>query len=331
MLQSSPESIRSFLVWVLGGVLILGGAAYLVINMGLIPYTGSPLPVAAAGISLISLPFMGRWLTKRENWALVTAWVFLALSGSVLVLYVSPAQQLVVVFMLAALLVPLIVAYFADRQRWWLWIPVYLLVLAGSYVTLTALNLELEVMVSAAIFAVAVPFWGMLVLSQSARWAIIPAAILTIAAGLVLLFFSVLQPNTMAYFVVLNGVLAAAMLGLWVAARRFDWAMWLAAAFAGAAVLSIRFPGPTNWALVALVIGGYLIYKQIGAGRKALPSTTAAAAPQTSQPAAPAVQSQPATPISAVPAVTPLTAPKGLPPGVEFIPLDPLKGRKSDD
>jgi hypothetical protein len=331
MTRSSPESIRSFLVWVLGGVLVLGGAAYLAFNTQLIPYSGSFLPVAAGGISLISLPFLGRWLATRENWALLAAWVFLALGGSVLVLYVSPQPQLVVAFIMAALLAPMVVAYFVNRELWWLWIPIYILVLAAGYVGLIALHASVEQLVSAGLFAIAALFWGILILNRSAAWALIPAAILTIAAALVLLFFSVLQPGTMPYFVVMNSILAATMLGLWFAARRFDWAIWLAVGFAGAAILSIWFPGPTNWALVALMIGGYLIYRQIRAGRPALPAATSTVVSQPPQTATSPSQSQPSASVPSPPAVPLPSPPMGPPPGVEFIPLDPLKGRKSDD
>jgi hypothetical protein len=131
----------------------------------------------------------------------------------------------------------------------------------------------------------------------------------------------------------LNSVLAAAMLGLWLAARRFDWAIWLAVAFGGAAVLSVRFPGPTNWALAALMIGGYLIYQQIKGRQKVVaPAAVQSQTAASSAPPAPP-QSSAAASSAAVVQGTPLStpSPKGPPPGVEFIPLDPLKGRKSDD
>src|SRR5688572_11239108 len=104
MIQTSPNSIRSFLIWVWGAVLIAGGALYWAISTGILPYSGSWLPVIAGASAVVGLPFAGRYAAKREQWSLITAWVFMALGGIIAVLHFFPrSPQLMVAAALTAI------------------------------------------------------------------------------------------------------------------------------------------------------------------------------------------------------------------------------------
>lgn len=349
MIQTSPNSIRSFLVWVWGAVLIVGSALYWAISTGAIPYSGSWLPVIAGASAVVGLPFLVRYTVKREWWSLITSWIFMALGGIIAVLYLFPQNpQLVVAAALTGIAIPLGGAYFVDRRRWWFIVPAYLLLTAAALVILTALSAPLEALAGAVVVATALAFWGTVLLYPQARWAMIPAIILTVAALIVLVFFVILEPGTSAYFIVLNGTLAAAMFATCFMVRRLDWALWIGVGFTAAAVVSYWYPNPANWALIALALGGYILYRQTRASRpvSAIPASSTSAVPATRPPA----QTSTPTPTStAVPQITPASstaaivppaqptpeppppAVKGPPPGVEFIPLDPLKGRKKDN
>jgi hypothetical protein len=344
MIQASPNDIRSFLAWVWGGVLIVGGALYWAITTGVLSYTGSPLPIIAGGSAAISLPFLGRFAVKREQWSLLTAWIFLALGGIFATLFFTPRNpQLVLAAFLIAIAIPLSAAYSIDRARWWLLLAGYVAVALSALIVLTAFHAPIEALGGTVVLAIALPFWGTVLLNPKARWAMIPAAVLSVAAVIVLVFFVILEPGTAAYYIVLNGTLATVFFALYYVLRWLDWAPWLGTGFTGAAVLSYWYPSPANWALIALALGGYIVYRQISGARVAAKANIAAAPQVAAQPAtrppasAPAASSASAAPSATVASTPPSAAlppeppaPKGPPPGIEFIPLDPLKGRKKD-
>jgi hypothetical protein len=97
--------------------LILGGAAYLILTTGIIPYTGPIMPVVAAVVAAISLPFIARWVVKREQWALLTAWIFMAVGLLLGAMYLLPGGDFFVVALaLAEVALPFTIAYFMRRQ-----------------------------------------------------------------------------------------------------------------------------------------------------------------------------------------------------------------------
>jgi hypothetical protein len=343
--QTSPDSIRSFLTWVWAGILIAGGTLFLLISTGLLPYAGPIEPVLAGGIAAISLPFWGRWLARREGWAAITAWVLFALGGLTLVLYLTPGRELlVVVALLGTLTVPLTAAYFMNHQRWWLLILAYVALALGVMLTLYTLGVKREAMAGVLVLSIALPLWVVGATSPRARWALFPAALLSGAAVIVLVFLVLLPPGSAAFFIALNVMMAAVCFGTWFVVRRLDWAMWLAVAFVGAAALSFWFPSMTNWALAALALGGYIVYRQVRGTMPATASGSQASAPAASTPVPPGkVATRPAssgsaatpasTPPPSAPAATPPPPPvvTGPPPGIEFRPLDPFKDRKRDE
>jgi hypothetical protein len=330
MMTTSPNSARSFLLWVWSGVLILGGGLFFALSTSLIPAQISMLAVAAGAVAAISLPFLIRWAIMHESWALLAGWIFIGLSGALIVMYFAPgSEQLVLVAILAVIALPLIVTYLVDRERWWLLIPAYILIAAGILIVLTALHVNLLILAGLAFLAVIVPLWIVGAVNSQARWLLLPAALITAGALIGAVYFALLQPGTVAFYVALNGTLAALGLTTWIINRKLDVGLWLAAAFAAAAIASVWYPSPATWGIAALVLGVYLQVRMMR-GRKQTGSSTVSQ-PASSVPPTPSTsQSHPNPPI---PATTPpsMPAPKGPPPGVEFIPLDPFKGRKKED
>lgn len=337
MSQASGSSIRSFLTWVWGGLLILGGAGYLVLTTSILAYEGPLMPIVAAAVAAISLPFLGRWAVKRENWALLTAWIFLAVGLLLGAMYLLPNQD----FFIAALAmleiaIPFTVAYSMHRQSWGLLIPAYVAGTLAVLITLMALHVSAATLLGFTLLALALPFNVVYWTDKRRWWALIPSALFAVAAIIILVFFSLLTPGSAPFYIVLNTTLAVVFLIAWITARWLDWAPWVAAGFAGSAVLSIWSPSVTNFAVLALALGGYIVYRQIRGA--AQPQTQAAAtAPGTTAQAAQSNQSAastPSTPVTpAAPSAPPTQSPSvsGPPPGIEFRPLDPLKLRKPDD
>lgn len=331
MSQASPNGIRSFLTWVWGAILILGGGFYLALTTGAIPYEGPLIPVVAGAVALISLPFLARAAIRQEGWALLVAWIFLALGLLLGAMYLLAGYELfILVVLLAEIAVPLLAAYFQHRDRWGLLLAGYAAVSLGLLVSLMALQGSLLSIGGFALLLTAIPFAVIYWVNRQHWWAIIPAGLLGLAAVVVLVFFALLEPGTPLFFIVLNATLAAVFFAVWLMFRQLDLAAWISAGFAGAAVLSYWVPSTTNWAVLALVMGGYIVYRQIRGARSRL------SAPAASAPASPPPAAQPTTP---VPSTTPSTPPapppspsvSGPPPGVEFRPIDPFKSRKPDD
>lgn len=340
MSQTSKEDIRAFLTWVWGGVFILSGGLFLGLTTGLLPYKGPLLPVLAGAAGAISLPFIGRWLARgHERWALLTAWTFLALGGALLALYLNPQhEQLMLAELLGALALPLLIQGVRGQGRWWTLIPGYLVLLLAILVGLTALSVSLETLAGAGLIALAVPLWVLYFANRKAWASLAVAAPLTVFGLGTLLFFTVLEPGSQAFYILLNSVLAALFAALWIGGRSFerrvgmkifrlDWALWLTAGFAGAGILSVWFPSATNWGLLILVMGLYILYRQVG-GKQPQPAVSSPTVIQGKAQPVPPVSTGTSQPPPQAPEPPPPAAPAGPPPGVEFRPLDPFKDRR---
>ncbi len=366
MSQTSSNGVRSFLAWVWAGALIVVGLAFLARSTGMVDFrAGAPMLLPAAGVvAVLSVPFLARWLIDRQAWwALITGWVFLAIAILLGVIFLSPpSDQLVGIVALGEIAVPFAVAYFVDRQNWWALVLAYTMLVLGSLLALTIGNIPLETLGAIALLAIALPFWVLYISDRQNWWALLPAGLISAIGVFLLVSFSLLRPVGGRFYVVLNAVLAAVFVALWLAFRRLDWALWLAVGFAAAAALSIWFPSSNNWALVAVVLGAYIAYRQLRPTRPtpSVQPTASSAPPQPAappqpvappQPTAPPQPAPPPQPSQSPPAPTPAAIdaaataetagdketppPGGGPPGsrpvVEFRPLDPFKDRKPDE
>jgi hypothetical protein len=368
-LPSNPSTVRAFLAWVWAALLIAGGGTFLLASTGVLGFGGPVLPLLAAGTALLAAPFFARWLVHRgEWWAALTAWVFVALAILLLVMWLDlPYDQIIGALALLAIAAPFGGLVLFNRRRWWALIPAYALTVAAVLLLLTILHIPLPTLGAVAIIGAALPFWLVYMKDRMGQWwAIIPAAALSgTGAALLALFALTETAQSGPFWIILNGLLAAVFLGVFLTMRRFDWAIWVSVGFALGAVLAIWFPQMATWGVPALALGVYIAFRQIGAGQKikaaaqgaGQPPAAAAAgktAPQPAQ-AAPATPPPPAPapPQPQAPAAPTPTAPAASPglqadqeataglearggprvagrdaPPVEFRPLDPFKARR---
>jgi len=352
MAQTPTNTARSFLAWVFAGLLIAGGAAFLVVTSGLVSYAGPLALLASAASVLLAVPFLIRWLVHRQDsWALISAWVFFAIGALVAVFWLAPdPPQVPGAALLLAVGLPFLVAFAAKPARWWPLIPGYSAAALAALLGLTYFRLTPEVLAAFALLLVALPFWGLYMADRLKWWAMVVAGVFSLLGVGMLAFFSLVslfRSGSQAFYVIVNAGLGLAFLGLWLAVRRFEWALWAAIGFFASAVASVFLPSSAAWALLALTMGLYIASQQIRRGRRAAPAAQAsqqpAVQPQTSaapaQPAAPApatppaAQSQRSVPVNPANEEAP---PGGHPdqrPVVQFRPLDPLaiKKKQEDD
>lgn len=354
MIQTPDNGIRSFLAWVWAGVLIVAGMVFLAMNFG-VAGVGSLLgPIFAAGVAALGIPFLARWIVHRkETWAIITAWVFfsIAILVGLLILEVHPVQLIGIVALLE-IGAPFTAAYLFKKENRWMLIPAYVMLALSVLLALTMLHLSTEILGAVGLLTAALPFWVIYINNRTNWWALLPAGIIGLLGSGMLVLFSLAQQPSGIFYVVLNAMLAAVFVAVWLAFRQFDGALWIASGFTVAAVLSIWFPSTRNWAVLALALGLYIAYRQIDAAQKK--TATAKQAGTQSAPSAPAppppAQTQPSQP-AAPPAQTPSpgvspqaidkaatakaqesgTAPPERSPAVGFRPIDPLQDRTGDE
>ncbi len=370
------DSARSFLAWVFAAVLIIGGLAFLLLTGGVIRYEGPIEPLVAAGTAALAVPFLVRWLVHRRDWwAAVSAWLFTTIALVAAVMMLRPAHsQIVGMVALAALGGPFFIAYLSrrdaagNRLHWWPLVPGYLAVALAGLLGLTIFGLSPQIMAAFALLEIALPFWVLYMVNRLKWWAVIVAAVFSLLGVGMLAFFSLVslfRSGNQAFYVIVNIGLALTFTGLWLTVRRFDWALWAAGGFAASAAASVFLPSSASWALLALAMGLYIVYRQVrgpiqaAAARAQAQAAQQAAAQQAARQAKAAAKaqkqagSQPgaagqAWEAAAPPAAGPQTIPPRIPaseeaapqppgpapdtrPVVQFRPLDPLAGRKREE
>jgi hypothetical protein len=317
MVQSPPPkrpSAGPFLAWVWAAALILGGAAFLGFSTSLIPYEGSLLPVLAAGLTLLAVPFFARWLASKDDWwAPLTAWVFFAIAILLVVIWASPRySQIVAAAALILIAFPFAVAAMRNHKRWWAFIPAYALVALAFLILITIFGFDPRSLLPFALLLVALPFWLAYLIDHRHWWALVPAAAFSAISVIIIISYAITHAPTGWFWVLLNAILAVVCLAFWLTARRFDWAAWLAIGFGLAALVAILVPTAASVATVALVFGLYIAYKQIDASVKAAaaaqPPAAPAPAPASTVPSAPPASTPPA-PATPKPAPTMPSAP----------------------
>lgn len=367
MTQAPGNSTRSFLMWVFAAVLVLGGLAFLLFSSGVIAYSGPIEPLIVGATGLLALPFAVRWLSVRdETWSLLVACLFAGFAVVLTVILLNPpAPQLVGITALGVIAVPFVALYLLDSKRWWALIPGYAALALAVLMALTIFNLSIEIIASIGLILLALPFWVAYMNNRTLTWAGLLAGLFSLVGVVMLIAFSFIalfRSGSNAFYIVTNSALALVFMGMWLTIRRFGWALWLSIGFGASAVVAVFVPGPAAWGTLALVMGIYIAYTQIDAANQGRQAAKAASAPTASaQPATPA-SAQPAPAPPAPPAQAPASPPASAPapapvkpasqpikptipaneeavPGgrpdqqavTGFRPIDPLKGRKSDN
>ncbi|NDJ53996.1 MAG: hypothetical protein GYB68_13060 [Chloroflexi bacterium] len=315
--QAYAEGVRSFMAWVWAAALILGGAGYLLLSTGLLPYSGPILPIVAAGAGALALPFVIRWFVAlsqqraaRDWWAALVAWVSIGAAGLLVAAFFELPPMILLLVLVWLIAAPFAAVYLGQPSRWWAALVFYVLMVLSALAGLSLMMPSRDMLAGFAILTIAIPLWlGYMRDQQNRWWMIFPAGILSLLSAGVLVISALRQPQaTVPFFIVLNAALAFLFIALWLTRRSFDWALWIGGGFVGAAIVAIWLPSAATWAVVALSLGIYIAYRQIKstqdkksaqAGASTALPTGSASQPAQLSPPAPAQQtasSQPAAP-----------------------------------
>ena len=172
----NTRSRKQGLVW--GGLfIVLGVMALLEIVTDLSAW------IWVAVLVIGGLGVFGIYATDRaEKWLLIISYALLAVAGLVTLITLDVLQDpLIATYVLLAIALPFLVAFLADRTRWGLLIPAYVLIVVGVMVPLTELNVLDDNLTAAFILiAVAIPFFVVFLRNTKNWWALIPGGILAI-------------------------------------------------------------------------------------------------------------------------------------------------------
>ena len=320
-MTGNADNKRSLAGWVWGFMLLLVGAIFLALNMGLIRLEGAiTLPLVAGGVAILALPLLIAWLINRDQWALLLpAWVFLSLAVILVIVWLQPVDpQVIPMAILVQIAIPFLVTYLANRQRWWALIPAYALLALAAVIALTMLQTPETMLGGVTLILVALPFWWLYIRNRNRWWALIPAGGLSVIA-LPTIFLSGQQLGGHVEFIVFTGLLAIFFVIVWITHRKLDWALWIAGGFVVSIGLSfIRPEFLQSWPVVLLALGAYVVSRQIvGRRAKKAPPTPPTAAPQAGKPPLEALETPPeAPPVRPAEGVTfrPLNIPPQEPP-----------------
>jgi hypothetical protein len=130
-------------LWTLLGAYIAGAiAAIVLVSIWLSDVADGKL-VAVTVLLLIAAPFAAVWWRDRKQWwALIPAYVMLAVSGVVLIGDAGDEAggMLVTAYVMFAIAAPFVVVYLLDRANWWALIPAGVLGIIGVGAAISALT-----------------------------------------------------------------------------------------------------------------------------------------------------------------------------------------------
>jgi hypothetical protein len=196
------------LVW--GGLLILFGVVGLVEAYADLTAWGWIAILTAAGLGIF-----GVYLTDRSDWGLlIPAYVMWVVAGLVALITLGLLRDpFIPTYVLAAIMLPFLVAYLRDREQWWALVPAYVLLAVGVMVGLIGRGVLSELLIPAYVmFAIAVPFFVVYVRDSTHWWALIPGGIMTIIG------LSFLVAEGLFQYVAAVALLFA---GSWIVVRQF--------------------------------------------------------------------------------------------------------------
>lgn len=163
---------------VLGGLLIIFGVMALLETL-----TDLGAWVWVAVLIIAGLAVYAIYATDRtEKWLLIISYAMLAVAGLVTLLTLEVLDDpYVATYVLLAIALPFLMAFLADRTRWGLLIPFYVLLVVGVMVPLTELGvLDDNLTVTYILLAIAIPFFVVFLRNTKNWWALIPGGILAI-------------------------------------------------------------------------------------------------------------------------------------------------------
>ena len=197
-----------------GLILVLGGALFLVVNLGYI-HSASPTFWMAIFACLGGLFLVSYFLNGIQHWG----WLFPALIFGALALTIGLSEAgvqdgLTAAPILLSVALPFGVAFaLKPRQRWWALIPAWVMAAVTGIVLLSG-QIQGELMGTFVLYAIALPFFVVFFVNRANQWALIPGGILAVV-GLFPLLATRLNGSLMGAAVLLLIALPFLLVFLW--------------------------------------------------------------------------------------------------------------------
>lgn len=195
-------------VW--GGLLILFGVVGLVATFVDLTTWIWIIILAFAGLGAFTVYLMDR----SAWWVLIPAYVLWAVALMVALITLNILQDdLVAMYVLAAIAFPFVVAFLRDRKQWGLLIPAYVLLAVGVMVVFLERGILSDLLVPAYVmFAIAIPFFVVYARDPKKWWPLIPGGIMAVIG----ISFLIAEASV-EYVVPVVLILA----GVWILVRQF--------------------------------------------------------------------------------------------------------------
>ncbi len=187
---------------VLGGLLIILGVLALVeTQTDLSPWIWfAVLTVGGLGV------YAAYAMDRSEKWLLIISYTMLAIAGLVALLELGVLNDsIVATFVLAAIALPFLVAFFVNRKNWGYLIPAYVLLTIGLMVPLIELDVLADAWIATYVMlAIALPFF-VAFLNNRRYWAFLIPAYVLAAIGIMvpLIEMDVLTDTMIATYILL--------------------------------------------------------------------------------------------------------------------------------
>jgi hypothetical protein len=220
--------------------------------------------IGALVLYAVALPFLVVFITapRTRRWALIPAYIMVVV-GTIPLITDQMRGELIGSFVMFAIALPFLVAFFWDRKHVWGLIVAFILAAVGVIPLITITDFAGEVIGAFVLFSIALPFWAVLIFSRRNWWAAIPAGILTsIGATVLLMAFWDFNDTGLA---LLNGLMnlgiSATFFLVWLqrGTQPVEWAKYPAGAFLVFALITILFGSDMNLYWPILLIGAGLL------------------------------------------------------------------------
>jgi hypothetical protein len=261
-LISRPQEIG----WLFPGFIFAGTG----VTLSLVTYGVQSDLLAVPVLLGVALPFLVVFLLDRQKngWALIPAWVMLALIA-VVFLSTRVSGEVVGAVVMFSIGLPFLFVFLRDRSQWWGLIPG--LILSGMGVVILLVNQAgSDYIASLILFVIALPFLLVFLWSRDNWWGLIPAGILT-SIGTALLLFGRMQTG-LRQAALLNAVILAGwaltfgILWLLRGSRPTGWARYPALALGVGAIIAVVFGASFRnlWPIIIILIGLLMIVFSLG-------------------------------------------------------------------
>lgn len=202
------QASKQGLVW--GGLLILLGVMSL-----LDTFADLGAWIWVAVLTLAGLGVYAIYTTDRtQKWVLIVSYVLLVVAGLVTLITLNILRdEAIATFVLSAIALPFLVAYFRDRSQAGFLIPAYVLFAVGVMVGLIGAGILDDLLIPAyVLFAVAIPFLVAFMVDRRKWGMLIPGGITAIVG-----FAFLIAEATVEYLLPVVLILA----GAWILLRQF--------------------------------------------------------------------------------------------------------------